>query len=137
MRPGRAAHAKHPVVVASRDERGGDLSVAVDHYIHAAERCAREQVVQGAVVRHELLEHRVRERRPHILAVGESLLRSPYPLEFVTMSLRPAYLNRTSVSGSLTGNFVSSRPLIALKSAVLAPIPSASDTTTTAVQPLA
>ena len=28
------------------------------------------------------------------------------------MSLRPTYRNRTSVSGSLTGSFVSSRPLI-------------------------
>ena len=41
------------------------------------------------------------------------------------------------MSGSLTGIFVSSRPLTALKSAVLAPMPSASDRTTTAVQPLA
>ncbi len=53
------------------------------------------------------------------------------------MSLRPAHLNRTSVSGSLTLSFVSNNPLIALNSAVFAPIPSASERTTTTVQPLA
>ena len=53
------------------------------------------------------------------------------------MSLRPNNRSRTSVSGSLTGSLVSRSPLTALKSAVLAPIPSASDRTTTAVHPLA
>src|SRR2546427_622836 len=53
------------------------------------------------------------------------------------MSLRPAYRRRTSVSGSLTGSFFRSSPLMALKSAVFAPIPSASEITTMAVQPLA
>ena len=41
------------------------------------------------------------------------------------------------MSGSFTGTFVSSIPFIALKSAVLAPMPSASERTTTVVQPLA
>ena len=50
------------------------------------------------------------------------------------MSLRPTYLNRTSDSGSLTGICVSRRPLIALNRAVLAPMPSASEITTTVVQ---
>ncbi len=53
------------------------------------------------------------------------------------MSLRPAHRSRTSVSGSLTGIFVSSIALTALNSAVLAPIPRARDSTTTAVHPLA
>src|SRR5882672_10087715 len=53
------------------------------------------------------------------------------------MSLRPMNRKRTSVSGSLTGNLRRYKPLIALKSAVFAPIPSASEITTTAVQPLA
>jgi hypothetical protein len=53
------------------------------------------------------------------------------------MSFLPAHLRRTSVSGSLTGSCLKSSPLTALKSAVLAPMPSPSDSTTTAVQPLA
>ncbi len=53
------------------------------------------------------------------------------------MSFRPLYRRRTRVSGSLTGICVSSRPLMALKMAVFAPMPSASDSRTTAVQPLA
>ena len=52
------------------------------------------------------------------------------------MSLSPYHDRRTSDSGSPTGSFCSSRPLTALKSAVFAPIPSASDSSTTAVQPL-
>src|SRR3954467_10633803 len=52
------------------------------------------------------------------------------------MSLRPAHRSLTRVSGSLTGSFRRYRPLTALKSAALAPMPSASDTTTTVVQPL-
>ena len=52
------------------------------------------------------------------------------------MSLRPPAEAHQGV-GVLTGTFVSSRPLIALKSAVLAPMPSASDSRTTAVQPFA
>src|SRR6185503_17717120 len=53
------------------------------------------------------------------------------------MSLRPTCRKRTSESGSLTGIFVMSIPLSTLKIAVLAPMPRASDRTTTAVHPLA
>ena len=52
------------------------------------------------------------------------------------MSFLPAHLRRTSVSGSRTSSFFRNRLLTALNSAVLAPMPSASDSTTTAVQPL-
>ena len=52
------------------------------------------------------------------------------------MSFLPAHFSRTSVSGSRTGSFFRNRLLTALNSAVLAPMPSASDSTTTAVQPL-
>ncbi len=52
------------------------------------------------------------------------------------MSLRPTHFSRTSESGLVTGSFRRYKPLIALKSAVFAPMPNASDTTTTVVQPL-
>src|SRR3954462_3603540 len=64
------------------------------------------------------------------------LATTPYSLELVTMSLRPAHRRRTSESGSFTGTLVSSIALTALKMAALAPIPSPSDRTTTAVHPL-
>ena len=51
------------------------------------------------------------------------------------MSFLPVQRSRTSESGSRAGIFVSSIPLTALKSAALAPMPSPSDRTTTAVQP--
>src|SRR5512132_1356526 len=51
------------------------------------------------------------------------------------MSLRPVQRSRTRPSGSATGSFFSRRPFTALKSAVFAPMPSASETSTTAVQP--
>src|SRR5262249_43773853 len=60
----------------------------------------------------------------------------PYSLESVTMSFLPAHFSRTSEPGSRTWSFLRKRPLTALKSAVLAPMPSASDRTTTDVQPL-
>src|SRR5690349_8085951 len=53
------------------------------------------------------------------------------------MSLRPTQRSRTSVPASATGTVVSSSPLRPLKMAALAPMPRASDRTTTAVQPLA
>src|SRR6188474_2105184 len=53
------------------------------------------------------------------------------------MSFLPLHRSRTRLSGSCTGILFSSRPLMALKSAVLAPMPRASEMTTTVVQPLA
>ena len=52
------------------------------------------------------------------------------------MSFRPAHFSRTSESGFVTGSFRRNRLLIALKSAAFAPMPNASDSTMTAVQPL-
>ena len=59
----RAVHAEQLIVVARGDERGGDVRLAVDDDVDAAERRAREQIRHRLVVGHELLEHRVRERR--------------------------------------------------------------------------
>src|SRR5258708_17416804 len=53
------------------------------------------------------------------------------------MSLRPTQRKRTRVSGDVTGTLVRSSASTALKSAAFAPIPSASERTTTAVQPFA
>src|SRR3954462_1553715 len=53
------------------------------------------------------------------------------------MSLRPPQRSRTRVPGDATGISVSSSALTPLKIAVLAPMPSASERTTTAVHPLA
>ena len=57
----------------------------------------------------------------------------PYSLVLFAMLLGPTCRKRTSVSGSSTGSGRSSNPLVALKSAVLAPIPSASESTTIAL----
>src|SRR5689334_12399997 len=53
------------------------------------------------------------------------------------MSFGPAQRSRTSVSGSRTDSFRSSRLLTALNIAMLAPMPIAREATTTAVQPRA
>jgi hypothetical protein len=63
---------------------------------------------------------------------------NPYMLMELAISFGPAQRNRTSESGSLTpGNRLSSNPFAALKSAVFAPMPSASERMTTSVQPFA
>src|SRR5688500_5552699 len=53
------------------------------------------------------------------------------------MSFLPAYRKRTRVAGTETASSFKSKPLTALKSAALAPMPSARDRMTTTVHPLA
>ena len=52
------------------------------------------------------------------------------------MLLSPAAASRTSDSGSGTATVCSSRPFTAVNRAVVAPMPMASDSSTTSVQPL-
>ena len=51
------------------------------------------------------------------------------------MSFFPLHLSRTSVCGSGTGSVWMSRPFTAENNAVLAPMPSISESTTTVVHP--
>ena len=51
------------------------------------------------------------------------------------MSFLPVHFRIASASGSRTGTVCSSRPFTAVNSAVVAPMPMASDSRTTSVQP--
>ena len=136
VRPGLARESEHAIVVAGRDEGVRDIGLAVDDDVHAAVRRARERGRPSCGCRRRTAG--TSDRRT---CCGRSGRRRPSPRSRSRWSRSPcrclpAHFSRTSESGSATASFFRNKPLTALNSAVLAPMPSASDSTTTAVQPL-
>ena len=127
---GRRRHAEHLEVVARHAERGGDLRAAVRREVERLERRAGDHIGHRLVGGLQLLVDRCSRTccaRSGRCAAARSRSRST---SAPCCSCRSTS-GSPATAGSRTGMVCSSRPFTAVNSAVVAPMPIASDSRTT------